>query len=132
MLAPQSDLAELRLFWTEARERQKPIHLPRGVFSMRLLDRTMLESGGTVVVDDDLPTAQLEALVEYAVKFGGRVDIAVPIRPSQAARLNAIAGGRHVLPSGPDDGPRGRLCDGYRQRCGRRAFERWPSAVCVA
>lgn len=63
---------------------------------MRLLERTRLERGETVVVDDDRPTAQLEALVDHAAKVGGHVVIAVPIRASQAARLNAIADGRHV------------------------------------
>ena len=63
---------------------------------MLLLERTKLGRGETVVVAEDRPTAQLEALVAYAAKTGGHVDITVPIRASQAARLNAIANGRHV------------------------------------
>jgi hypothetical protein len=59
-------------------------------------ERTKLERGETVVIEEDRPTAQLEALVVHAAKVGGHVDIAVPIRASQAARLNAIADGCHV------------------------------------
>jgi hypothetical protein len=63
---------------------------------MLLLERTKLERGETVVVDEDRPIAQLEALVAHAAKIGGHVDITVPMRASQAARLHAIADGRHV------------------------------------
>ena len=63
---------------------------------MLLLERKKLESGGTVVVDDERPIARLEELIVYAVQVGGHVDIAVPIRASQAARLRATAGSRHL------------------------------------
>lgn len=62
----------------------------------RMLERKVLERGGTVTVEDERPTAQLEELVADAVKYNGHVVIALPIRVSQAARLNAIAGVRHL------------------------------------
>lgn len=46
--------------------------------------------------EDERPAARLEELVAYAVKYNGHVVIAVPIRVSQAAGLNAIAGARHL------------------------------------
>ena len=63
---------------------------------MRLLERTKLERGGRVVVDDDRPTAHLEELVAYAVQVGGHVEIIAPLRSSQAERLTVIADRRHL------------------------------------
>jgi hypothetical protein len=63
---------------------------------MRLLERTKLEGRGRVVVVDDRPVTHLEELVAYAVQVGGHVEIAAPLRPSQAARLTAIADARHL------------------------------------
>lgn len=63
---------------------------------MRMLDRTALDRGETVTVDDDRPTAQLEELVTCAVQHNARVVITAELRRAQIARLRAI-GGNHIV-----------------------------------
>jgi hypothetical protein len=63
---------------------------------MLLLERQKLDRGETVTINDHRSIALLEELVAYSVKVGGHVDVAFPLRPSQAKRLTAIAGGRQL------------------------------------